>query len=257
MHIASLLAVGLLVAGGPPFGGSARAEEGKGGKEGEAKPAPAGDAKPAQVADEDKDKKDVEVRQDRIKSIQRKPVLKRMRWELTPTFSLSLNDAFYQKLGGGLGLTFHPADSLGLELAGTYVGTVQSDMVGFFQQANQALPKVSKLMYYFTGSVAWSPLYGKLSFVTDDIVYMDLYLLAGFGMAYSETGAKLAGNVGIGLRYFINSWLVLKLEVRDLIYTETFRLDVSRTEYSDVQNHVMLDIGLSFFLPTDFEYEFQ
>jgi outer membrane beta-barrel protein len=261
MHIASLVAAGLLA-----LGGLARAEEGKDGKDGkdgEAKPAPAGESKPAGDAaaptgdEAAKDKQDVEVRQDRIKSIQRKPVLKAMRWELTPTFTFSLNDAFYQKMGGGLGLTFHPADALGLELAGTYVGTIQTDMVGFFQQANQALPKVSKLLYYITGSVAWSPLYGKLSFVTDDIVYLDMYLLAGFGMAYSETGAKLAGNVGLGLRYFINSWLVLKIEVRDLIYTETFRLDVQRTEYSDIQNHVMFDVGLSFFLPTDFDYEFQ
>jgi outer membrane beta-barrel protein len=201
--------------------------------------------------------KDVEVRQDRIKSVQRKPVLKRLRWELTPTFTLSLNDAFYQKMGGGLAVSFHPADALGLELSGTYLGTIQTDMVAFFQQANQALPKVSKLQYYLTGCVAWSPLYGKLAFVTDDIVYLDMYVLAGFGMAMTETGPKLAGTLGLGLRYFLTSWLVVKIEVRDLIYTETFRLDVQRTEYSDVQNHVMFDVGLSFFLPVDFEYDFQ
>jgi hypothetical protein len=45
--------------------------------------------------------------------------------------------------------------------------------------------------------------------------------------------------------------------VRDLIYTETFRLDVQRTEYSDVKNLVLFDVGLSFFLPVDFEYDFQ
>jgi len=171
----------------------------------------------------------VEVQQDRIKSIQRKVFVKAGRWELEPVFALSLNDAFYQKMGGGASVLYHPVDNLGIELHGVYVGTIQTDMVGYFQQANEALPKVSNLRYYLTGGLQWSPLYGKLSFVTDDIVHFDAYLLAGFGMAYTETGAKFATNLGVGLRYFFSSWLSIKLEVRDLIYTETFQLDVSRT----------------------------
>ncbi len=216
----------------------------------------AADEAEAAVDDKAADRQ-VEVREDRIKSVQRKDFLKRHRWELTPTFTLSLNDAFYQKMGGGAAVSFYPADALGIELQGIYVGTVQTDMVGYFQQANQALPKVSKLQYWFCGSLLWSPLYGKLAFVTDEIVHFDAYLIAGFGMAYTETGAKFATNFGLGLRYFLTSWLVIKVEVRDLIYTETFQLDVAQTEFSDVQNHVMLNAAVSFYLPTDFEYEFQ
>ncbi len=201
--------------------------------------------------------KKVEIREDRIKSIQRKDFLKRHRWELTPTLTMSLNDAFYQKVGGGAAVAFHPADNLGIEVQGIYVGTVQTDMVGYYQQANQALPKVSNLSFYAMGNLLWSPLYGKLAFVTDDIVHFDAYLIAGFGMAQTETGPKFATNFGLGLRYFLTSWLVVKIEVRDLIYTETFMLDTKRTEFSDIQNHVMFAVGVSFFLPFDFEYEFQ
>lgn len=226
-------------------------------KEGKQAAAPAAKAKAKAAAADEKADKKVEVRQDRIKSVQRKDFLKRHRWELTPTFSLSLNDAFYQKMGGGAAVAFHPADSLGLEVQGIYVGTVQTDMVGYFQQANKALPKVSNLRYWVMGSLLWSPLYGKLSFVTDDIVHFDAYLIAGFGMAYTETGPKFTTNFGIGLRYFLTSWLVLKVEVRDMLYTETFQLDVARTEFSDIQNHVMLSAAVSFFLPIDFDYEYQ
>ena len=89
------------------------------------------------------------------------------------------------------------------------------------------------------------------------LIPVDAYLLAGFGMAYTETGAKFATNLGVGLRYFFSSWLSIKVEVRDLIYTETFQLDVSRTEFSDVQNHVMFMAGVGFYLPTSFEYRYQ
>jgi outer membrane beta-barrel protein len=208
-------------------------------------------AKPAK-----KDKK-VEVREDRIKSVQRKAFLKRSRFELTPLVCLSLNDAFYQKIGGGASFAYHLADSLGIEFQAVYIGTIQTDMVGYFQQANEALPKVSELRYYLMGNILWSPIYGKLSLFTDEIVHFDAYLIGGFGMASTETGAKLASNIGIGLRYFVTSWLVIKLEVRDLIYTETLKLDVQRTEFSDIQNHVMIGAGVSFFLPIDFEYEYQ
>lgn len=202
-------------------------------------------------------KKKVEVREDRIKSIQRKEFLKRHRWEVAPAITLSLNDAFYQKMGGGAGLAFYPADSLGIGVQAMYVGTVQTDMVGYFQQANQALPKVSNIRFWILGDLMWSPLYGKLSFVTDEIVHFDAYLIAGFGMVYTETGAKFATNFGIGLRYFLTSWLVFKLEVRDLLYTEVFQMDVQRTEFSDIQNHVMFSAAVSFFLPVDFDYEYQ
>jgi len=204
-----------------------------------------------------KEKKSVEVLEDRIKSVQRKAFLKRRRWEITPLVCLSLNDAFYQKIGGGASIAYHLADSLGIEFQAVYVGTIQTDMVGYFQQANEALPRVSELRYYFMGNILWSPIYGKLSLFTGEIVHFDAYLIGGFGMARTETGNKLASNIGLGLRYFVTSWLVVKLEVRDLIYTETLKLDVQRTEFSDIQNHVMIGAGVSFFLPVDFDYEYQ
>lgn len=206
---------------------------------------------------EPEEKKGVELREDRIKSVQRRAVLKRNRWELSPSFCISVNDAFYQKMGAGAAASYHIADSLGIEIQGIYIVNFQTDMVNFFQRANEALPKVSQMRYYFMGSLLWSPLYGKLSFFTDDIVPFDAYLIGGMGMVYTETGAKLASNVGIGLRYFITSWLAVKLEVRDLIYTETLHLDEQHTDYSDIQNQLMVGLSVSFFLPPDFEYEYQ
>lgn len=202
-------------------------------------------------------KEKIEVREDRIKAIQRKPFIKKGRFDLSPRFILSLNDAFYQKMGGGASVAYFPVDSLGLELSGAYVGTVQTDMVVFFQQANKALPKVSQLRYWLTFNAQWSPLYGKLSLFNDAIVFFDAYLVGGFGLAQTETGSKFASNIGLGLRYFVTSWLVVAIEVRDLIYTEKLRLDVQRTDYTDIQNHVLLSAGVSFYLPTTFEYEYQ
>ncbi len=217
-------------------------------------PAPAEEkAKPAAAPEKSAA---VSIQQDRIKSVQRKDFLKRGRFELTPVFALSLNDAFYQKLGGGAQFTYHPADSLGLEINFLYTATIQTDMGKFFQQAMTALPKVSQLRWVLTGDITWSPIYGKLSLFTDDIVMFDAYLIGGFGVAYTEKGARLATDVGLGLRYFATSWMVFKLEVRDVLYTETLSLD-SGARFTDIQNHLLLMAAVSFFLPVEFEYEFQ
>jgi outer membrane beta-barrel protein len=209
------------------------------------------------IAPPTEEKKEVEVREDRIKSIQRRVFLKRNRFELTPTFCFTVNDAFYQRMGIGAAAAYHVTDGLGLEIQGMYIVDFRTDMVTYFQRANEALPRVSQMRYYFMGSLLWSPLYGKLSFFTGDIVPFDAYLIGGFGMVSTETGIKLAGNIGLGLRYVATSWLAIKLEVRDLIYTDRLYLSEAGAYYSDIQNQVMIGIAVSFFLPTDFEYEYQ
>ena len=149
------------------------------------------------------------------------------------------------------------ADGLGLEIQGIYIVDFQTDMVGYFQRANQALPLVSQMRYYFMGSLLWSPLYGKLSFFTNDIVPFDAYLIGGMGMVSTATGAKLAGNLGLGLRYSVTSWLAIKLEVRDLIYTDRFQSRGSRRKLHTYPKPTYVGHSGKLLLPPDFEYEYQ
>src|SRR5690606_19604875 len=69
---------------------------------------------------------------DRVKSVQRKPVLKQYRAEVTPFFSVSLNDAFYTHLTVGGTAVFYPHDAFGIGLSGTY----------FFAQPKTSIHKV-------------------------------------------------------------------------------------------------------------------
>src|SRR5687767_4671981 len=48
---------------------------------------------------------------DRVKSVQKKPFLKRGRLELAPVGHVSANDAFFVKMGGGLQLAWHLSDA--------------------------------------------------------------------------------------------------------------------------------------------------
>jgi hypothetical protein len=71
-------------------------------------------------------------------------------------------------------------------------------------------------------------------------------------------------DVGIGLRIFFNRWLAAIVEVRDLIYSEKIEsLNIAANPTDNklwydtgthITNNVQLQVGLSFFLPTSFEY---
>jgi outer membrane beta-barrel protein len=50
--------------------------------------------------------------------------------------------------------------------------------------------------------------------------------------------------VGLGLRFFLNRYMTLRAEMRDLIYVEKAESDNS------LRNQLLFELGFSFFLPT-------
>ena len=66
---------------------------------------------------------------DRVKAVQRKGFLKRGRFEVAPILALSVNDAFYQKVGGGLRLAYSLQDSFAVAVRGAYYTPFRTDNV--------------------------------------------------------------------------------------------------------------------------------
>jgi outer membrane beta-barrel protein len=59
----------------------------------------------------------------------------------------------------------------------------------------------------------------------------------------------VGGEVGIGMRFFLNKWLTLRFELRDDIYGEKAPAPNTGTA---VQNQLFIDVGFGFFFPTTF-----
>ena len=78
------------------------------------------------------------------------------------------------------------------------------------------------------------------------------HLLAGGGVVQTSRSADLkpAGMLGIGAHLYFNRWLALVGEFRDQVYVEKFNAG------NRVMNHVMFQLGLSLWIPFDFEYRF-
>lgn len=193
---------------------------------------------------------------DKVKAVQRKHFLKKQRFELTPTFAISLNDAFYTKVGGGLMGTYHLSDSLGVAAHYSHFGIVQTDHVRIAKRELRSLLLSSKLNWNAGLDLVWTPIYGKLAWF-NSIVHYDFFLLTGLGVAHSQTsgapvndGLHPAVDLGVGQRFAFSDWMALDFWVKGLLYADR----PQDRQISEIQKVVTLNVGLSFWLPTSFSY---
>lgn len=195
---------------------------------------------------------------DRIKAVPRKPLLKVHRFELTPMASLSLNDAFYQHYAVGGTVIYYPHDAFGIGVGVDYLYQhIKGNAVDEVRAALTSVPAVFEQPKLFAHlDMYWVPLYGKFSLFNAAIIPFDVYASAGGGAAtaFSNNRWMPAVNAALGTRMGLTEWLALRIEIRDHWFLDT--QEVNGLKRSDVQNYLMAQIGLSFFIPPTFEYSF-
>ncbi len=192
--------------------------------------------------------------EDRVKSVQRKPFLKRSRVELTPLAFATVNDSYFPKFGPGARLSFFFQDSFGLAVRAFDYYAPPTDNVRLAKRQLQSrLPKVNP-DYGLFFDLLWSPIYGKVA-LFNSIRHFDLYLVGGAGAEFTETssvdGPHFSTHLGLGQRFTVTDWLALDLSVLDTLYAD--RPDGG--ERAVLQQQVSVNFGLSFFLPLSFDYK--
>jgi outer membrane beta-barrel protein len=209
--------------------------------------------------------------------------LRSRRFEIAPTWAITLNDQFISHPGPTLALNYYINNFWAVGINGTYYDYLNDDSSFNFELRRAARVSVPLTEYQFAAAVnvSYVPLYGKLAGFSDFIFHWDSYLVAGAGVVSTrpipvvdpdnrsfDYKINPAGNIGIGLRIFFNRWLAANLELRDYIFVEKLenlddgsnlsaeeKLDESNW-YGDSQltNNVQAQVGISIFLPTSFEY---
>jgi outer membrane beta-barrel protein len=242
-----------------------------------AAPAPAPASKPAASSETEAgdvsevDKDDIGPLKERIHPVSGHLFLKKGRFELSPSATLSFRDAFFTKYILGGTLTYHPLETFGISLRAGYAlnsvsGSAQQCNFGtdgstrgcnaptFAQVDGRAPGQIT-----MTGGVdlKWAPIYGKLSLMAEKFVHFDMYAVGGASVVQyrgpPEQGATTAStarltpgvNLGVGAHFFLNRWMTVRTELRDLIYVEKAIIPESVT-----RNQLLFELGVSFFFPT-------
>lgn len=194
---------------------------------------------------------------DKVKAVQRKGFLKKGRFELTPFFAATVNDAFYQKFGGGLRLAYNLHDAFAVAVRSTKYTKLRTDNVREGKLAFQSQLLNSDIDQQVMLEGVWSPIYGKASVRQSSIVHFDLFLLAGFGAVWSSTsgpplsqGPHVAADFGGGLRFYPKDWLAFELGMLATLYPDQPVAQLPAT----TQRVFVMNVGVSIFWPLGFDY---
>lgn len=233
-------------------------------------PASTSESEAGDVSEVDKDA--LGPLRERIRPVSGHLFLKKGRFELSPSATVSLRDAFFRKYILGASFTFFPMETLGVGLrAGYSIPTVSgaAQICNFtdsgdgtitrgcsaptFEQLDGSAPGQMTLLGGV--DVQWAPIYGKISLLAETFAHFDMYGVAGASIIQYKgppegdvrsTSRMAPGlNLGVGFRFFLNRYMTLRTEVRDLVYVEQA---VSPT--TSLRNQLLFELGVSFFIPT-------
>jgi outer membrane beta-barrel protein len=201
------------------------------------------------------------------------------RFELTPTFDYSLNDAFFQKRFVGVKLGYHFSEYLALsgQFAGAFGDTflMGVDRTGSAVVcASTCTPATASDLYQVPGhlntvgglEIEFSPIYGKLNLFAEKVAHLDLSVFAGADVFVHDqvlsraqasdplvkpaTATSLGGHIGFGMRVFLTPTLAARLDFKDYIYAVPVpNMAEGSGAGRDVQNQLFVELGLSAFFP--------
>lgn len=225
-----------------------------------------------------------------IYAVQQQYVLKAQRLEIMPYFAVTMNDQFVSHNAPGLALNYYVTQVLAVGVNGNWYDGLNADSDFNFQNRRAARIAVPLNIYQFSGDLNFTyvPMYGKFAGFGDFIFHYDAYIDGGLGVIRTKPEAVIDPDnrkfdwntlvnfdVGIGLRIFFTRWLAAVVEVRDLMYFDKIEATtiapgsstlpatnpqspLNPATWYDPNTHftndVQLQVGLSFFLPTSFEY---
>jgi outer membrane beta-barrel protein len=183
--------------------------------------------------------------------------LRRLRFEITPMFSTSINQDYKHAFGVGGNLNFHIFDWLAIGVEGNYLfntNTALEDAVRDRLRTNDASPnkvpgvpslrqhdeRVLGINATMAPYAQVTPFFGKFAVFSALFVSYDLYAKVGLGIVnYVQNGCchdlapgvddpangnsaqfaglKIGAMVGVGAHVYFNEWLGMELELRDYI----------------------------------------
>ncbi len=212
-----------------------------------------------------------------IITVVRKPFLKVRRTELYPFVGTTMNDNMVRHYTVGGELAYYLTDVLAIGVEGMYYQRAFREPFDLVARQARRLPTVNEYKWSAALNFHYVPVYGKFAILDKKIVTWEVQFVAGIGAGQSEviprdtkfpgfTNFLIQPNVGAGMRFFLSKWLTVNAGVRDYIFIDKFEptnREVGMNDTAELAkknadssfiNNVMFQIGISFWLPTSFEY---
>jgi outer membrane beta-barrel protein len=217
-----------------------------------------------------------------IWALQRIYALRAGRVDLQPSFGISLNDPYVQHMSFSVAASYYLTEILAIGLSFNVYGGMNA-ITDLNYQTSRATHQIVPINEYLWGgqvNFSYIPMYGKFAFFKEWILHWDVWLIGGGGFIFTrpipqidpeyrefDYTMKFSFNVGIGGRLYLSKWLAVYVELRDYIFPEELEgqwvNDPSERPNKDtwidddlkLTNNVMLNFGVSLFIPFTFDYK--
>jgi len=207
----------------------------------------------------------------------RKPFLKVRRTELYPFVAVTMNDNMITHYAVGGEFAYYLTDVLAIGVEGQYYAHNFNEPFDLVARQARRLPTVNQYNWSAALDFHYVPVYGKFAVFDRSLVAWEVFFTAGVGAGQSEviprdtkfpgfTNILIQPNAGAAMRFFPTKWLTLTLGIRDYMFIDKFEptnrsptMNATAAEAKDNAdsafiNNIMFQIGISFWLPTSFEY---
>lgn len=207
----------------------------------------------------------------------RKPFLKVRRTELYPFVGTTMNDNMIRHYTIGGELAYYLTDVLAVGVEGMYYTHAFQEPYDLVARQARRLPTLNEYKWSAALDFHYVPVYGKFAILDHKLVTWEAFFTAGIGAGESEviprdktfpgfTNLLIMPNVGASMRFFVSRWATVNLGIRDYIFYDHFeprnRSTTMFATAADAKDHaegslinsLMFQIGISFWIPTSFEY---
>lgn len=207
----------------------------------------------------------------------RKPFLKVRRTELYPFVGITMNDNMIRHESIGGEFAYWLTDALAVGVEGQYMVHNFQEPYDLVARQARRLPTLNQYNWQTALDFHYVPVYGKFAVLDKKLITWESYFTAGIGVGQSEviprdtkypgfTNFLIQPNVGINMRFFLAKWLTVNIGIRDYIFVDKFEptnrsptmnataSDAAAHADSALINNLMFQAGISFWLPTSFEY---
>jgi outer membrane beta-barrel protein len=96
--------------------------------------------------------------------------------------------------------------------------------------------------WLFNADLVWAPAHAKIR-LGGSITHFDLYLMAGAGVIDSAISRDIAGNGGMGLKFFMGHAWAFRVDVRDYVFRQQL------LSQALLVNDITVTAGFSIYLP--------
>ncbi len=164
-----------------------------------------------------------------IETLQKRLFRKEDRHEFGIYFGVIPNDEFYSYYPLGLRWDYFFAEDFGVEVGGSYLIRVESELESFLEDNfNESLlvDIPQSLQWLASANFLWSPVHGKIGMFSDKLTHFDAHLAFGVGaigttvrqLGEEVSKVDISGNVGLGLRFYLTEDIAMRFDYRQYFY---------------------------------------